>query len=169
MERFIASKNAEDQFWIANAFSKKGSANCIPALHHAFENVSDSDVLVFCLQAVANIDAANQTVSLIKIVNTKKDNYVRRLAITALINEPNIEALEPILERAKKILSKKASPKDIDYQGGYSELQACFMFLDLFKKSDERINEFFKWAKEKRMDYMDDPTRKWAKKNLKTK
>lgn len=166
VNRFVSTKSWEDQLWIASAFSKKGTSNCLPALNFAFENVTDSDVLVYCLKTLINIEDANQTNALIDIVKTKRDAYVKQLAITVLIKKPTIDALETILENAKKILSKKAKSKDIDYQGGYSELQACFMFLMIYKNENSEIIEFFQWVKDKRMDYMDNPTLKWAKKNL---
>lgn len=166
VKRFVASKNKMDQFWIAGSFSKKGTAACLPAIHFALENITDSDTLVNCLKTLDNIDAANQTSSLLHVFHKKKDTYVKMLVIKALIKDPDIEALEPVLERAKKILSKRTTSKDIDYQGGYSELQACFMFLNIFKDQDERVPEFFDWVKNKRMDYMDNPTQKWANENL---
>lgn len=166
VNRFVTSKSWEDQLWIANGFSKKGTSKCLPALNFAFENVTDADVLVFCLKTLINIKDANQTNALINIVKTKRDSYLKQLAISALIKEPNIDALDTILENGKKILSMRAKSKDVDYQGGYSELQACFMFLIIYKNENNGIIEFFQWVKDKRLDYMDNPTLKWAKKNL---
>ena len=166
IDYFNRTTNKADQFWIVYAFNDKGTKACLPILRAALEKITDGDGIVFIMWAAKRIDAPGMADLFLKVFETKKDEHLRKEALNGLIASGNNLAVEQVLERTKKILSKKHPGYFVDYLDSHSELQAAIMYLQLFQNSDKRIQELIEWIKSSRMDYMDAPTRKWADANL---
>ena len=166
MDYFSRTTNKNDLFWIIYVFMERGTNVCLSTLRAAIDRITDGDGIVFTIRAALRIDATNMADFFLNVFEKYSDTHIRKEALNGLVASGQPIAVEQIIERTKKILSKKHPGYFVDYLDSHSELQAAMMYLQLFRNENMSINELFEWIKTKRMDYMDAPTRKWAEKNI---
>ncbi len=153
---------------IVEVVQTQGSLDSIAALKALMLQYQNKDVLTMVVKAIDVINGPKEVDYLIEQLEVHRNGNVKSTICDCLARLNDEKAIDPLMNRVKKILSKKRNTSWGYPEGQLPELCEILNFLQHHRlKEEEKINKLLKWIKEKKMDFLDEQESEWVVNNLK--
>ena len=167
VEMLNNSKDEYDLLYTNSSLISQGTQKSIEPLKRVIRESNKQDVLSTGICALGKIDGTNQVDFFLEMMKEKKNTFVKSILTEFICKHANSGAIDIIVDRVKKILSRKRSTNIHYGEGQHPELVHALMYLNQFEDEDARIPKLKKWILEKKMDFLDETESNWVNENLK--
>lgn len=164
-----SSKDEYDLIYTNSTLQVQGTSKSVKSLKNVIQENKKSDLLNTGLYALDRIDGANQVDFFLKMLHDKKDAFVKSTLTELIAKHSDERAIDTIIDRVKKILSRKRMTNMHYGRDQFPEIVHALRYLTKFETEDSRIANLKIWILEKKMDYLDETETVWVENNIKSK
>ena len=163
------SKDEYDLTYTNSTLQVQGTSKSIESLRNVIQENKKSDLLNTGLYALDRIDGANQVDFFLKMLHEKKDAFVKSTLTELIAKHSDERAIEALIDRVKKILSRKRTTNMHYGKDQFPEIVHALRYLTKFESEDSRITKLKTWVLDKKMDYLDETETAWVEKSIKSR
>ncbi len=169
IEILIHSKDEYDLYYSNISLQKIGTKKSIEPLKKVIRENKKVDLLITGIYALGRIDGFNQLDFFLEMIREKKDSFVKSTLTELITTHADNRAIEVIIDRVKKILSRKRSTNIHYGKDQYPEIVYALTYLTKYENEYPRISKLKKWIVEKKMDFLDETETNWIVENIKSR
>jgi hypothetical protein len=162
------SSDEYDIYYSNITLQKIGTKRSIESLQKVVRENKKVDVLITGIYALGLIDGKSQVDFFLEMMQEKKDSFVKSALTEFISRHSDNRAIDTLIVRVKKILSRKRNINMHYGQDQYPEIVHALKYLTKFESEDSRISKLKTWILEKKMDYLDETEAIWVNKNIKS-